>query len=147
MILFRPVGIKELELISENGYSTFPPRLPYQPIFYPVLTYEYAEKIARDWNTGDGASGYAGFVTQFDVDDDYLKQYEIQTVGSSKHQELWIPAEKLEEFNNHLHGRITIVASFYGASFGGQVNPETNLPVSISYTGDKRNMQKRPTTG
>jgi hypothetical protein len=26
-----------------------------QPIFYPVLTEEYATKIARDWNVGSPA--------------------------------------------------------------------------------------------
>ncbi len=37
MILYRPVGTKELELIAESGYREFPPRLPSHPIFYPVL--------------------------------------------------------------------------------------------------------------
>jgi hypothetical protein len=130
MILYRPVGLKELEMISESGYAQFPPRLPHQPIFYPVLTFEYAEQIARDWNTNDAASGYVGFVTQFDIDDEYVGQYEIQTVGSSRHQELWIPAEKLSEFNSHIRGSITVQASYYGVNFERQVDPETNLPMS-----------------
>src|SRR5512145_925156 len=108
MILYRPVGLKELQLIAESGYKAFPPRLSYQPIFYPVLTYSYAEQIARDWNTDDEASGYAGFVTQFDVDDEYVARYEIKTVGGSLHQELWVPAESLGEFNAHLRGCITV---------------------------------------
>ena len=41
----------------------FPPRLPEQPIFYPVLTEDYARQIARDWNVL--ASG-AGYVTRTD---------------------------------------------------------------------------------
>ena len=49
-ILYRPVGPKELALIEESGWQEFPPRLAYQPIFYPVLNSEYAVKIARDWN-------------------------------------------------------------------------------------------------
>ena len=65
--LFRPVGVKELELIAESGYLGFPPRLYFQPIFYPVLNEEYATQIARDWNTKDEASGYAGYVTRFEV--------------------------------------------------------------------------------
>jgi hypothetical protein len=48
--LYRPVGPEELELIKQADWSAFPPRLPQQPIFYPVLTEEYATKIARDWN-------------------------------------------------------------------------------------------------
>ena len=62
--LWRPIGPKELKLIEESGMRAFPPRLPEQPIFYPVLSEEYAIKIARDWNVP--ASG-AGFVTRFRV--------------------------------------------------------------------------------
>jgi hypothetical protein len=62
--LWRPVGPKELELIRQTGMRAFPPRLPEQPIFYPVLSEEYAVKIARDWNVP--ASG-SGFVTRFQV--------------------------------------------------------------------------------
>jgi hypothetical protein len=35
--LYRPVGKKELELIRASGFRAFPPRLPGQPFFYPVL--------------------------------------------------------------------------------------------------------------
>ena len=38
IILFRPVGPSELQLIAASGYGEFPPRLPEQPIFYLVLT-------------------------------------------------------------------------------------------------------------
>jgi hypothetical protein len=40
--LYRPVGQVELDLIAESGYRRFPPRLSHQPIFYPVLSIEYA---------------------------------------------------------------------------------------------------------
>jgi hypothetical protein len=50
VILWRPVGPAELELIRNAAMRAFPPRLPEQPIFYPVLSEEYAIKIARDWN-------------------------------------------------------------------------------------------------
>ena len=116
MILYRPVGVKELELIAETGYMAFPPRLFWQPIFYPVLNQEYAEQIARDWNTKDAASGYAGFVTRFEVNDAYIQQFDVQTVGASIHQEYWIPAEGLDEFNRNIVGEIEIVAEFFGES-------------------------------
>ena len=48
--LWRPVGPRELELIRKADMRAFPPRLPDQPIFYPVLSEDYAAKIARDWN-------------------------------------------------------------------------------------------------
>jgi hypothetical protein len=89
MRLYRPIGFQELELIVSTNLTEFPPRLPSQPIFYPVLNLEYAIQIARDWNTTDPNSGFAGFVTSFDVDELYTSRYEVQIVGSSQvHQEL-----------------------------------------------------------
>jgi hypothetical protein len=117
--LYRPVGVKELELIKQSGWREFPPRLDWQPIFYPVLNEDYAAQIARDWNTKDAASGYAGYVTAFDVDSDYVSQFEEQVVGSSQHRELWIPAEELANFNTHIQGTIRVVAAYYGDNFAG----------------------------
>jgi hypothetical protein len=110
--LYRPVGLKELNLIHESGDREFPPRLPSQPIFYPVLNEEYAVQIARDWNTKDAASGYAGYVTRFRVRAQFLRQYPIQRVGSSMHREYWIPAEELAEFNQNIVGPIEVIADF-----------------------------------
>jgi hypothetical protein len=110
--LYRPVGQKELDLIREGGFTAFPPRLYWQPIFYPVLNEEYATGIARDWNTKDEASGYVGYVTRFRVRTDFLKRYDVQTVGSSVHQEYWIPAEELSEFNENIVGHIEVIAEF-----------------------------------
>ena len=107
--LYRPVGPKELALIEQSGWTKFPPRLPEQPIFYPVMNEEYAVQIARDWNVP--ASG-SGFVTRFDVNSAYLEQYEIQNVGGSIHNELWVPAEKLDEFNDNIVGTITVTQKF-----------------------------------
>lgn len=129
MILYRPVGLKELELIARSGFTAFPPRLPEQPIFYPVLNLEYAEQIARDWNTK--SNSFAGFVTRFEVEDDYVQKFAIQTVGSRIHQELWIPAEELSEFNSHILSRITVEAAFYGEQFQDAIAPDTNLPRSL----------------
>lgn len=111
--LYRPVGQFELDLIAESGYRRFPPRLPHQPIFYPVLTEQYAVEIARDWNTKDAASGYTGYVTRFQVETAFISRYPVQVAGARRHQELWVPAEELEEFNRRLVGLIAIVAEFY----------------------------------
>ncbi|SHE46669.1 hypothetical protein SAMN05444392_101586 [Seinonella peptonophila] len=110
--LYRPVGKKELYLLKERGYRAFPPRLPFQPIFYPVLDQSYAEQIARDWNTKDKASDFEGHVTRFQIQQDFLEQYEIQTVGGTHHQEYWIPAEDLEELNRNIVGKIEVIATF-----------------------------------
>lgn len=132
MRLYRPIGYQELELIDRSQFLAFPPRLPSQPIFYPVLNLDYAIQIARDWNTTDPNSGCAGFVTQFDVDDRYIDRFEIKIVGSSDvHQELWIPAEELAEFNRHILGRIEIVSAYYGDLFAIDIDRSTNLPVTI----------------
>lgn len=77
--LYRPVGEKELDLIREADWRAFPPRLPEQPIFYPVLEESYATQIAREWNTRDGGVGY---VLRFDVDTEYLSRYPVQIAGS-----------------------------------------------------------------
>src|SRR4051812_46647072 len=101
VILYRPVGPKELALIAASGFREFPPRLPEQPIFYPVLNEDYARKIARDWNVPDSGAGY---VTRFVVKEEFIRRYQVQTVGSSVHQELWIPAEDLTEMNRNIEG-------------------------------------------
>lgn len=110
--LFRPVGARELALIAQSGFRAFPPRLAGQPIFYPVLTEAYAIEIARDWNTKDEASDFAGFVTRFTVDAAFLARYAVHTVGASRHQELWVPAEDLAELNQHIVGPIEVTAEF-----------------------------------
>jgi len=53
------VGPQELDLIRAADMKAFPPRLPEQPIFYPVTTEDYAIKIARDWNVPASGVGYA----------------------------------------------------------------------------------------
>lgn len=111
MILYRPVGTKELELIERSGYRAFPPRLPDQPIFYPVLNEEYAVEIARGWNVKYN-DDHKGYVTRFEVEDAYCAQFEVHCVGSGTHQELWVPAEELENFNRHILGQIQVIHTF-----------------------------------
>lgn len=109
MRLYRPVGQAELDLIAAADYCAYPPRLPQQPIFYPVLNEKYAREIAQKWNRRSADSGYAGYVTTFEIDDTYIAQFEIQTVGAHYHREFWIPAEELETFNHHIIGKIQVI--------------------------------------
>ena len=132
MILFRPVGLAELELIAATEFREFPPRLPEQPFFYPVLTEEYAQEIAHNWNTRDQASGYAGFVMKFQVEDSFVSQYAVQTAGASQHREFWVPAADLAEFNRHIVGKIESVAAYAGPAFPGSIDMATNLPTSLT---------------
>ena len=107
--LYRSTGPEEIELVKESGFTQWPPRLPQQPIFYPVTNEEYAVQIARDWNARDGG---LGFVTRFKVKEVFMRQFPIQTVGGSKHTEWWVPAERLEELNQNIVGKIEIVREF-----------------------------------
>ncbi|WP_246117325.1 hypothetical protein [Cellulomonas composti] len=107
--LWRPTGPEELALVEASGWRRWPPRLPDQPIFYPVLNEDYAIRIARDWNVK--ASG-VGHVTRFDVRREHLEQYEVQQVGGETILEYWIPAERLDELNDNIVGTIEVVRTF-----------------------------------
>ncbi|WP_077487935.1 hypothetical protein [Sinomonas mesophila] len=107
--LWRPTGPEELALVEASGWREWPPRLPDQPIFYPVLNEEYATMIARDWNVR--ASG-AGFVTRFEVRKDFLDRYQVQQAGGKTILEYWIPAEDLPELNANIVGIIEVVAEY-----------------------------------
>jgi len=82
--MFRPVGPKELELLRQNGFTRWPPRLPEQPIFYPVTNQKYAAEISEKWNTMD--YGY-GAVTRFFVRSAFMAKYNVEQVGASYHTE------------------------------------------------------------
>lgn len=116
--LWRPVGAYELRLIARSGYRAFPPRLPEQPVFYPVCNEAYAAEIATRWNLDDPNSGYAGFVTRFDVPAGTAAAFERRTVGAAQHQELWIPSEELSAFCEMFVGPIRVERGWLGARFG-----------------------------
>jgi hypothetical protein len=122
--LFRPVGEKEMILILESNFKKFPPRLEWQPIFYPVLDEDYASEIAEKWNTRDEAGNYLGFVTQFEVLEEETDKYPAQNVGARNHNELWVPSEKLEAFNQAIVGNIEAIKVFVGDNFKEPANAE-----------------------
>ena len=111
--LYRPVGAKELKLIEESDFTAFPARLPEQPIFYPVLNEAYATQIARDWNSRLNEDR-VGYVTRFEVTNEYLQKYEVKCVGGQTHEEYWIPAEDLGRFNQNIVGKIEVIAEYIG---------------------------------
>lgn len=122
--LYRPVGEKEMLLIIESNYKKFPPRLEWQPIFYPVLNEDYASEIAEKWNTRDEAGNYLGFVTKFEVLEEVFNQYPSQNVGAKNHNELWVPSENLETFNQAIVGNIEVTKVFIGKDFKQPANTE-----------------------
>ena len=102
-----------MDLVRARGFREFPPRLPEQPIFYPVLTEEYATQIARDRNTKDERSGFVGYVLRFQVRSEFLQKYDVHVVGSAGHREYWNPANSLAELNANIVGKIEIVSEFH----------------------------------
>lgn len=129
--LYRPTGLQELEWVAASGFKRWAARLPDQPIFYPVLNYEYAEEIARDWNAKRNTPP-VGFVTAFEVRAEVATRYDIQVVGAqARHQELWVPADELEAFNDAIVGPIRVLSHYVGADFTGDIDPITHLPAGI----------------
>lgn len=111
MTLWRPTGQQELDLVAASGWRAWPPRLPGQPIFYPVLNRWYATKITREWNVPHEGVGY---VTRFSVRRQYLDRYPVQQAGGRDVLEYWIPAEDLEELNASITEAITQEARYLG---------------------------------
>jgi hypothetical protein len=99
--LYRPTGPQELELVKQSGFKRWPPRMPEQPIFYPVTNEAYARQIATEWNIPD-----------FKVRKPFMDRYAIQKVGGESHTEWWIPAEDLEELNDNIVGEIEVIGEY-----------------------------------
>ena len=100
MILYRPVGTKELELIKQSEYTKYPARLPEQSIFYPVLNAKYNDD-------------HKGYVTKFEIDDEYFQHFDIHTVGASYQQEIWVLAQAMEKMHQHMIGKIQVICEIY----------------------------------
>jgi hypothetical protein len=108
--LWRPTGPEELALVEASGWREWPPRLPGQPIFYPVLNEEYAAMIARDWNVPHSGAGY---VTKFQVLGSFLDRYEVHQVGGKTILEYWIPADDLPALNASIIGTIEVTGEYH----------------------------------
>jgi len=106
--MYRPTGENELKLVIDSGYKKWPPRLPEQPIFYPVTNEQYAIEV-NNWNVNSKGIGY---VTRFEVKKSFVDRYKIETVGGSYHTEWWIPAENLNELNNNIVDLIEVIGEY-----------------------------------
>lgn len=109
IVMYRPTGPEELKLVAESGYKKWPPRLPDQPIFYPVTNEEYAKQIAMKWNVKSRGVGY---VTKFKVKKAFADKYELHKVGGAEHTEWWIPADDLEKLNENIVGLIEVIGEY-----------------------------------
>jgi hypothetical protein len=131
MILWRPVGLHEMVLVFEAGMRGFPPRLPEQSIFYPVLVEEYADQIASTWDTRE--EPFAGYVLEMEISDTYGAGFTTRTVGNNIHRELWVPSEELTEFNNQLTRPISARRAFFGPKYRGYVPEKFGLRGADAY--------------
>ena len=95
--------------MKESGFKKWPPRLPEQPIFYPVTNEEYAKEISTKWKKEESKVAY---VTKFKVKKEFMDRYKIQQVGGNNHTEWWIPTEDLEELNANIVGLIEIIGEY-----------------------------------
>jgi hypothetical protein len=111
--LYRPTGPKELALVEQSGFKRWPPRLPEQPIFYPVTNERYATEITTKWNVREKGVGY---VIRFKVKKLFMDKYQVRQVGDCYHTEWWIPAKDLEELNNNLVGLIEVIGEYRSKS-------------------------------
>lgn len=107
--LYRPTGPNELELVKESGFKRWPPRLPGQPIFYPVTNEKYAIEIATRWNIKDSGVGY---VTKFEVKTEFMARYKVEQVGAAHHTEWWVPDAELPELNDNIVGLIEVIGEY-----------------------------------
>jgi hypothetical protein len=131
MILWRPVGLPEMVKVFEAGMKGFPPRLPEQPIFYPVVVQEYADQIAATWNTKE--EPFVGYVTEMEIPDEYAARFTPQTVGAAIHRELWVPSEELAEFNDQLTKPISVRRAYFGLKYRGHVPDKFGLRGTDAY--------------
>lgn len=137
MRLFRPVGLRELESIAASGYRMYPPRFAWQPIFYPVLTREYARSIIKAWNSRESEAGHCGFITEFDFEDAFAARYPVRQLGGgTAFRELWVPSEELDELHSHIVGQIRVIESIYGPAFSAEVDADSGLPMSVVTAGN-----------
>ena len=107
--LYRPAGPVEIELVEASGFRRWPPRLPEQPIFYPVTNEKYAIEITEQWNVPACGIGY---VTRFEVETHFMDRYPIEVVGAPHNTEWWIPAEDLDAMHEHLVGLIEVIGTY-----------------------------------
>ena len=106
-ILFHALGSDELELIKRSGWTQFPSRSREEPLFYPILTEEYATQVAKEaYVEVDGV----GWVIKSAVSTDFVRKYDVQQIGASYQREYWIPAAELADLNRHLVGPIEVLA-------------------------------------
>jgi len=109
VVMYRPTGPEEYQLIADSGFTKWPPRLEGQPIFYPVTNEKYAREITEQWNIRDSGVGY---VFKFLVEKSFVEGYNVEKVGGKDHTEWWIPSEKMDDLNKAIVGKIKMIGRY-----------------------------------
>ena len=109
VVMYRPTGPEEYQLVADSDFTEWPPRLAGQPIFYPVTNETYAREITEQWNIRDSGVGY---VFTFLVKRSFVDSYSLEKVGGKNHTEWWIPAEKMTELNDSIVGKIEMIGRY-----------------------------------
>ena len=85
------------------------------PLVYSVLNRAPAQlrpPRTGDWNSTREDAEFSDYVTRFEIDHEFAARYDVELAGGEAHQELWVPAEELAEFNRHIVGKIEVVAEY-----------------------------------
>ncbi len=109
IVMYRPTGPEEYDLIVNSEYTRWPPRLEGQPIFYPVTNECYAREITEQWNIRNSGVGY---VFRFLVQATFANKYTVEKVGGKNHTEWWIPAQHLDLLNENIVGKIELLGKY-----------------------------------
>ena len=118
--LYKSVGLPEWRLIVAEQRKRFHSRLLMKPIFYPSLSFDYACKLAKEWNAIDHLSEYVGLVVGFKVPPDFLDNYEKMLQGEYVPGDLWVTVAELYRMNQVIDGRISVYEVFYGSEYQGE---------------------------
>ncbi|MCQ2408197.1 MAG: hypothetical protein MJ065_06670 [Oscillospiraceae bacterium] len=120
MELYRPLISEEYRAVEAMGFEGFPPRSEEQPLFTALLSEEGATQIARHMRISKATENFI-YVVSFIVDDAYIRQFPVQHAKERERQALWIPADEVEILNQHLIGRIRLLASYQIDRSDGEV--------------------------
>lgn len=112
MLLFRPIGLYELEWIHFHKFKSFKDRFISGATFDLLLDEEIAEKIARESYPKEEAFGFAGYVARIDVDSEYISKFVAEDT-----QDVRVPVLDFDEFNSHINGDIEVTHAFQSKEY------------------------------
>ena len=95
VLLYRPVGQAELDLVAASDWLEFPLQLPEPPVFY----------LAPPGPAAGLPGTGPGYLLRLAVDADYVAHFEA---AGPEPAELRVPTAELAGFNRRITGRIEV---------------------------------------